>query len=296
VQCAANLSEGRDAAKLQAFAAASGSVPGCRLIDWSADPDHHRSVFTLFGTPDAVEMAAFELTRIAVEQVDLRVHSGVHPRCGAMDVLPFTPWGGATMDDCIRLAHGLGARIGEELGVPVYFYEEASSGRRLLRDLRRGGFEGLPVRLEGDRRPDCGPDRPHPTAGVTAVGARGPLVAFNVWFEATARDAVREIARRIRESDGGLPGIRALGLYLPGRDQCQVSVNITRPEVTGVTEVYGAIATAAAELGFQPLRSEVIGALPLPTLLQAAADRWQASGLGPHRVLDLWEARMGGAE
>jgi glutamate formiminotransferase len=266
IECVPNFSDGRDPAVARALQAAIRSVAGVRLLDWHADPDHNRSVATLVGEPGVVVEAARRALAQAVRAIDLRRHLGVHPRIGATDVCPFVPLAAGDMPACVAAAHALGARVGAELELPVYYYGEAarSPARRALPDVRRGGFEGLRERLGSDpaHRPDAGPARLHPSAGAVAIGARGFLVAFNVELESRDLALARAIARAVRESDGGLPGIRALGLALAQRDCVQVSLNLCAPERTGLLAVFAEVERRARAAGVAVRSSELVGLAP----------------------------------
>ena len=213
VECVPNFSEGRDQAVLDALRAAITSVPGVRLLDVQADRDHHRSVFTFVSAPAAAAEAAFRAVRVASERIDLRRHSGEHPRMGATDVVPFIPVDGCTMEDCVALARALGERIGRELSIPVYLYAKAASrpSRERLPDVRKGEFEGLRdlIGKDPERDPDFGPRAIHPSAGATAVGARAFLVAYNIYLAKAGEPLAKAIAKRIRTSSGGLPAVQA---------------------------------------------------------------------------------------
>src|SRR5438874_852269 len=233
VQCVPNFSEGRDRATLEAIVAAARAVPRVKVADWSGDPDHHRMVLTLVGPAAAARDAAFAAAAEAVRRIDLTQHSGQHPRLGAVDVVPFVPLGSTPMEICIRTAREFGARAAAELNLPVYFYEEAATRpeRRHLALVRGAGFDALRhVPLTAERAPDLGPSHIHPTAGAVAVGARGRLIAFNVNLRSDDLEVARTIARAVRERDGGLRGVRALGLRLPSRSHVQVSITITQPD------------------------------------------------------------------
>jgi glutamate formiminotransferase len=270
IECVPNFSDGRDAVLGAELRAAIAAVPGVRLLGWHADVDHHRSVATFAGEPGPVAAAAFAAIARATERIDLRRHQGVHPRLGATDVCPFVPLGPSDMPTCVRAAHALGARVGRELGLPVYFYGEAARRpeRRALPDVRRGGFEGLREALARDpaRSPDEGPAGLHPSAGAIAIGARGFLVAFNVALESRDLALARGIARSIREANGGLAGVRALGLELASQGCVQVSVNLCAPERTGLVAVYAAVARAAERAGVRVRGSELVGLAPRSAL------------------------------
>lgn len=291
-----NFSEGRDLT-LVGEIAASMERPGVEVLDWSADADHHRCVITTIGDPDSVEAAVFDAAAVAVEAIDLRRHQGVHPRIGALDVLPFVPLAGMQMDDAVASAHRVGVRIARELGVPVYWYGAASSppGRRLAA-LRRGGFEGLVDGTGTDRTPDLVPDEwrhpgLHPTAGATCVGARDLLLAWNVYVHDLQLSEAREIAAAIRESGGGFRGLRALAFRLPQRDAVQISMNLEDLRAARPMDVYRRIEELARERGGSAGETEVIGMMPDELTLSAAADRMQLIGADNGRLLSRRLAR-----
>lgn len=280
-----NVSEGRRPDVI----AACGRAAGAALLRTDSDAAHHRSVFTLGGTPDAVVAAVERLAAAAIALIDLRVHRGVHPRIGAIDVVPFVPVRAIGLDGCVSLARRVGQAIAEAHAVPVLLYEAAATAphRRRLEDIRRGQFEGLAARLSHPSwRPDFGPTTPHPTAGATAVGARGPLVAFNVNLNSRNLAAARQIARIVRERNGGLPGIKALGLLLADRDIVQVSMNLTTPETTSVVAAYDAVAQEAGRRGIDVLESELIGLAPASVLSAAIAAHVRLRDFSPSRILE----------
>jgi glutamate formiminotransferase len=281
-----NFSEGRDTELLEALVEVI-SGHDVDVLDWSADPDHNRAVVTYIGDPGAVERASVAAAGFALEHFDLRRHEGVHPRVGALDVLPFVPLEGLEMADAVASAHRAGGDI-ERLGIPILFYGQASTPPgRSLAPLRRGGFDAIAGGFANDRRPDLpeGTDRPHPTAGVTCVGAREILLAWNVFL--TGVDAVdaREIAAAIRESAGGFRGLRALGLYLAGQDRVQISMNLEDPIGTDPMDVFDTIEGKVAERGGRVDETEVIGMMPDTLVHPAAVDRLVLSDFGPARVL-----------
>jgi glutamate formiminotransferase len=295
VQCVPNFSEGRDPGVLQALADAARSVPGVALVDESADPDHNRSVFTLLGEPEVVAEASMALARVAVERIDLTRHTGVHPRMGALDVLPFVPVGETPMETCVKLAREVGHRLAGQLGLPVYFYEEAATRpeRRNLALVRGSGFESMQhVPLTGAREPDAGPASVHPTAGAVAVGARGPLLAYNVNLHTADVAVARAVARRVRERDGGLAGVKALGLSLGSRGLAQVSLNVTRPADVPLYRVFELVKLEAARYGVAVSGSELIGAIRLEELLEVARYYLGLEGLQASQVLDLHAAEL----
>jgi len=281
-----NFSEGRDKEMVRSLVdvIASGDV---EVLDWSADPDHNRAVVTYIGEPSGVEEASVKAARFALEHIDLRRHRGVHPRVGALDVLPFVPLHGLEMSDAVDSAHRVGRRIAD-LGIPVYFYAQASDPPgRSLADLRRGGFEALAAGFPPARRPDLpvGAARPHPTAGVTCVGARRVLLAWNVFVTGIDVEGAREIAAEIRERDGGFPGLRALGLRLPEQDRVQISMNLEDPDRTPPLQIFAAIEKAVARKGGRVAETQVIGMIPDTLVHPAAGNRLVLSDFRPARVL-----------
>lgn len=268
IEAVPNVSEGRRSSVLASLAAACGSA-GAHLLHASSDPSHHRTVFTVAGTGDALHGAMLALVAAAVEHIDLGRHTGVHPRLGAVDVMPFVPLAGATMADAVALARRVAAAAADRFGLPVFLYEEAAPAphRRRLDQLRAGGLEGLSARMRHPEWvPDAGPCVPHPTAGVMAVGARWPLVAFNVNLETADLTVARRIAAAIRARDGGLPGVKALGLWLAHRGLAQVSMNLVDLRHTTVAGAFDAVVAAARGLGVAVLESEIVGLVPRAAL------------------------------
>lgn len=269
-----NFSEGRDVAWLESLVHALGRT-GVEVLDWTADPDHNRSVVTFVGDPASVEAAAIEAARRALERIDLREHVGVHPRVGAVDVLPFVPLSGLAMADAVRSARRVGAALAE-LGLPVYFYGEASHppGRRLS-ELRRGGFEAIAGGFPPDRLPDlpAGRTAAHPTAGAACVGARPVLLAWNVYVEGVDLERLRALARELREQDGGFATLRALAFRLASTDRLQLSMNLEDAERTSPFAVFARIEERVRSWGGRVTGTEVIGMIPDALVLPAAADR-----------------------
>jgi len=290
VECVANVSEGRRTEVIAALGAAVSAVPGARLLDVHTDGDHHRSVFTFAGKVQAVEEGAFRLAEAAVAGIDLRVHRGTHPRIGALDVLPFVPLLGATMADCVELAHRVGRRIADELGVPIYFYAQAAlrPERRLLANVRRGEYEELLRTITADpgRTPDAGPHVLGP-AGATAVGARPPLIAFNMHLLTDDLAVAQAVARSVRESSGGLPGVQALGLPTTRPGIVQVSMNLVRPELTPLHTVVTFVREQAASRGVAMAESELVGLLPARSVLAAAEAALGLPSLEGRQVIEI---------
>lgn len=298
VQCVPNFSEGRDSSVMDAIARAVQDTPGVALVNRSADPDHHRMVLTFLGEPHAVAAAAVAAARVAVDRIDLNGHAGTHPRMGALDVLPFVPVGETSIDTCVRLARETGAELASELDLPVFFYEAAASrpDRVNLAHVRGAGFEALRLApLAGEREPDCGPPAVHPTAGAVAVGARGPLLAFNVNLHTPDEGIARAIARRVRERDGGLVGVKALAMSLESRGRTQISVNVTRPCETPLYRVFELIRIEASRFGVAIAGSELIGAIRVDDLVEVGRHYLGLHDLDPGQVLDVWAARIEGA-
>lgn len=291
IECVPNFSDGRDAAVVQALAEAIAAVPGVYLLHRTSDPDHHRSVLTFAGSPEAVGEAAFTAVACARDRIDLRRHQGGHPRVGAADVVPFVPLEGSTMADCVAVAHALGERIARELDIPIFFYEAAAKQpeRRRLETIRRGGLAGLAARMATDPawRPDCGPSSPHPTAGVTVVGARPVLVAFNVNLRSRDVAVARTIAATIRESNGGLPAVKAIGVDLPTRGMVQVSMNLVDLRVTPLHVAVEAVRREASNCNVPIVESELIGLMPQQALLEAAQSDLDLPQLAPEQIIEV---------
>ena len=279
IECVPNLSEGRNAETIDRASAAITSH-GARLLDVHVDPDHHRSVLTVVGSQEAVAGGILGLVETVLPLIDLKQHEGVHPRMGAVDVVPFVPLEGETMDDAVAVARRVGREIGEGLRIPVYLYEAAASRpeRVNLAAVRRGGLRGVGERIgTPDGAPDFGPSEVHPTAGAVAVGARRFLVAYNINLTTSDVGAAKAIAASIRAAGGGLPGVKALGLRLAGRRLAQVSMNLTDVEATTMATVFRRVAAAAHRLGVAVLESEIVGLVPRAAFGDATAEELQLS-------------------
>jgi glutamate formiminotransferase len=294
VECVPNFSEGRRKAVVDKIVYSIRSVPGIKVLDVEMDHDHNRSVVTFTGTKDSVQEAAFRGARAASELIDLNTHKGEHPRMGALDVLPFVPINGVTMDDCVEIAKRVGARVGKELKIPVYLYEAAASKpeRRNLENVRRGEFEGLKEAILKDdsRFPDFGPRMLHPTAGATAIGARMPLIAFNVNLKSEDIEVAKGIAKKIRASSGGLPHVKALGFHLREKGMVQVSMNLTDYTVTPISKVFDEISKEAASRGVEIAEGELIGLIPLDAVCDLAARFLKIPNFTSNQVLErrIW--------
>lgn len=287
VECVPNFSEGRRQEVIDAIVAAIAAAPGAQVLDTQTDADHNRTVVTFVGEPEVVLEGAFQGARRAAELINLDEHSGAHPRMGATDVIPFVPIRGLTMADCVELARRLGQRIGEELEIPVFLYEEAATRpeRQNLADVRKGQYEGIRELIASDpaHAPDFGPRRMGP-AGATAVGARPFLVAFNVYLATGDVEIAKKIAKTVRHSTGGLRFVKALGLLVEG--QAQVSMNLTDFRRTPIHVVVEMIRREAARYGVLVARSELVGMIPQEALLEAACWYLQLDGFRPEQVLE----------
>jgi len=277
IECVPNVSEGRDSATIARMAHAIQHA-GSLLLDTHRDLDHHRSVFTFVGSPPSLAESVLSLAKVAVEAIDVSAHVGVHPRVGAIDVIPFIPLSDASMEECILLAKETGRQLAERYQLPVFLYGRAAT--RLehseLPDIRRGGLKDLARRMQTPAwRPAFGPSAPHPTAGAVVVGARPPLVAYNVVLDADDIAIARAIASVIRSSAGGLPGVKALGFRLAGRKRVQVSMNLTDTSRTTIQQVFDAVKAEAGELGVDILESELVGLAPRAALAGATRESLQ---------------------
>jgi glutamate formiminotransferase len=261
LMCIPNVSEGRDEAILCKLAEMLKQIPGCALLNWSADPDHNRSVYTITGSAKALEEAAVSLCQGTRDLIDLRAHAGVHPRIGALDVLPFVPLQESDMPLCVDLARKTASRIAKELNVPCYLYDQAAFSPCTLPEIRKGGWDGLK-----SKKPDFGTDFIHPSAGATAVGARKPLLAFNICLQSQDLALAKQIAKSIRK----LPGIRALGLWLPTQKMVQVSINFVDTKQTGILTVLDTVTELASQAGVAVAGCELIGMAQASVLMECA--------------------------
>ena len=273
VECVPNFSEGRRRDVVDALADAVTQFPHVQLLDRTSDADHNRSVLTFAGPPAQVADAAAAAVAVALERIDMTTHIGQHPRLGAVDVVPFVPLGETTMDECVELARGFARRIASDHDLPVYLYARAAARpeREVLADIRRPQFEGLPDLIgQAEHRPDYGPQRIHPTAGATVVGARPFLIAYNINLETRDVELAKRIARRVRERSGGLPRVQALGLYLEEGACAQVSMNLLDHAVTPLWLVWETVGEQARAEGVEVRESELIGLAPLAALSEVA--------------------------
>jgi glutamate formiminotransferase len=290
VECVPNFSEGRKTETVERLAQAIQSVETACVLDRHIDPDHNRSVITFVATPDFIVEAAVRAVALAARLINMRTHSGVHPRIGATDVLPFVPVSGVSMADCVTLAHQAGRRIAEELSIPVFFYERAAikPDRVNLEDVRRGALELLreQIAVEPNRAPDAGPLVVHETAGAIAVGARPFLIAFNINLKTTDVSIARTIARAVRARHGGLPFVKALGFELFSRGLVQVSMNIVNYEETGMTQAYEAVRREAERMGAEIVSTEIVGLVPEKALDRSAGYFEKLESFSEDKILE----------
>jgi glutamate formiminotransferase / 5-formyltetrahydrofolate cyclo-ligase len=268
LECVPNVSEGRDQEKIASLAEEVKKHKGVKLLDYSSDKDHHRSVFTFIGDPEAVKDTAFSLVMKAIDLIDMREHKGGHPRLGAVDVVPFVPIQGMEMEEAVQIAHEFGKGLGRR-GIPVFFYEEAATHpeRKDLPSVRKGEYEGLQEKLKDPRwKPDEGPAQFNPKFGATVVGARFPLVAYNVNLKTKDLFLAKEIAKKVRFKDGGFPHVRAMGVDLREKGMVQVSINLTNYRVTSIPKIYEFVKEEALRKGIEIEGSEIVGLIPLGVL------------------------------
>jgi glutamate formiminotransferase / 5-formyltetrahydrofolate cyclo-ligase len=289
IECVPNVSEGRRSDVIDALVQSLRSVSGVRVLDSSSDPAHNRSVFTMAGDARPLRAAVVSLVSAAVTHVDLRTHSGEHPRLGAVDVVPFVPIEGVTMAECVALARDTAAEVASRFEIPVFLYEEAASSpaRRNLEDVRRGEFEGLAAKMQApDWAPDFGPSRPHPTAGAIVIGARMPLIAYNINLATDRLDVAKKIASAIRHSSGGFRYVKAMGIALEDRGIVQVSINLTNDDKTPMYRVFDAVRREAERYGVAVLESEIIGLTPQAALISTAEHYLQLARFSSNQILE----------
>jgi glutamate formiminotransferase len=289
IECVPNISEGRDGARIEEIAQAVRAVPGVRLLSVSSDGSHHRSVLTFVGDAGSVEAAVLALFEAALPRIDLTKHSGEHPRMGAVDVVPFIPIRGATVEECVVLSRRVGEQIARRFGVPVYLYEDSASSerRRNLAEIRKGEFEGFAEKMSNpDWKPDFGPDRPHPTAGVVAVGARPPLIAYNINLGTKDLAIADRIAKAIRHVGGGFRYVKAMGVALADRGQVQVSINMTNYKKTPLHRVFECVRSEAERHGVPIVGSEIVGLTPAEALYMAAEHYLRIENFSAELVLE----------
>lgn len=289
IECVPNVSEGRRPEVVNTLVDAIKRTPSVQLLDYSSDAAHNRSVITMVGDAASLKAAVIALFDAALPRIDLRQHAGEHPRLGAVDVVPFVPIAEVTMEQCVLLAKETAAEVAERFQVPVYLYEEASGNpaRKNLEDIRRGEFEGLEAKMSTSGwAPDFGPTRPHPSAGATVMGARMPLIAYNINLATDRLDVAKKIAAAIRFSSGGFRYVKAMGIALEDRGVVQVSINLTNYEKTPMFRVFEAVKREAARYGVSILESEIVGLVPAAALVGTAEHALQLASFTPNQILE----------
>lgn len=289
IECVPNVSEGRDTGSIEAIAAAVRSTPGVRLLDVSSDPSHNRSVLTFVGDAPAIRAGVSALFRAALERIDLRRHKGEHPRMGAVDVVPIIPIRGSSVDECVALSREAGAVIAKDFGVPVYLYEDSATSepRRNLAEIRKGQFEGFAEKMKDPRwAPDFGPGKPHPSAGVVAVGARAFLIAYNINLATRDLAIADRIAKAVRHLSGGFRYVKAMGVELAERGIVQVSINMTNFKKTPLHRVFECVRSEAERHGVAIIGSEIVGLSPAEALYAAAEHYLRLEGFSAEQVLE----------
>ena len=290
IECVPNVSEGRNSEVVSEIAAAVRSAPSVRLLDVSSDPSHNRSVLTFVGSAEGVREGVQALFGAAVPRIDLTRHRGEHPRMGAVDVVPIIPIRGATVEDCVALSRELGAEIAEHYGIPVYLYEDSASTdrRRNLAEIRRGEFEGFAEKMKAEEwKPDFGPGAPHPTAGTVAIGARAPLIAYNINLGTSDLAIADRIAKAIRHLGGGFRYVKALPVDLADRGQVQVSINMTNFKKSPLHRVFECVRSEAQRHGVPIVGSEIVGLTPAEALLMAAEHYLRLEEFSLDQVLEM---------
>lgn len=289
IECVPNISEGRRLDVINGLAESLRAVPGLRVLDVQSDATHNRSVFTLAGTAEGMAAGIPKLFDGAIAAIDLRIHKGEHPRLGAVDVVPFIPIDGVTMAECVTLAKTIAADVATRFGLPVYLYEDASANaaRKNLEDIRRGEFEGLAAKMALPAwAPDFGPAAPHVSAGAAVMGARMPLIAYNINLATNRLDVAKNIAAAIRMSSGGLRFVKAMGIPLEDRGIVQVSMNLTNYEKTPMYRVFDLVKREAERYGVQVLESEIVGLVPSAALTQTAEYFLRLEGFSSGQILE----------
>jgi len=292
IECVPNISEGRREDVVEDIVDAVRRVPGARLLDYSSDASHNRSVISLAGDAVALKGAVVALFEAAIARIDLRTHTGEHPRLGAVDVVPFVPIEGVTMEECVTLARDTARTVAQRFNVPVYLYEEAASNplRKNLEDIRRGEFEGLAAKMATDGwAPDFGPSNPHASAGASVIGARMPLIAYNINLNTDRLDVAKKIAASVRFSSGGFRYVKAMGVTLADRGIVQVSMNLTNVEKTPILRVFEAVKREAERHGVTVIESEIVGLVPSAALVDVALSALQLTQFKKNQIL---EARL----
>jgi len=289
IECVPNFSEGRDLEKIERIVQAFRAKNNVKLLDYSSDKDHNRMVATVIGTPEVIKNSIIEAVGIAIEAIDLTKHQGQHPRVGAADVIPFIPLKGMTIDEADIVAKETGKILAEKYSLPVYFYEQSASTeyRRNLAAIRKGEFEGLSEKMKlPEWKPDAGPEKPHPTAGASVIGARTPLIAFNVNLHTTCFEIADEIAKKVRFIGGGLPCCKAMGVNLKDRGLMQVSMNLTDYTKTTIYQAVEMIRSEAGQYGVSIAGCELIGLVPMQAVIDTASHYLGLEGFSANQILE----------
>src|SRR3954471_22677812 len=289
IECVPNVSEGRRPEVIDPIVTALRKIEAVRVLDVSSDASHNRTVISMVGSHASLRDAVLVLFELAIAAIDLRAHTGAHPRLGAVDVVPFIPIRGITMSECVGLARDTAAAVASRFGIPVFLYEEAATtaARRNLADIRRGEFENLAAKLTlPEWKPDFGPRAPHPTAGATVIGARMPLIAFNVNLATGRLDLAKAIATTVRERDGGLPALKALGVPTSNPDIVQVSMNLTNYEQTSLRRAFDAVSAEASRHNVAIAGSEIVGLVPAAALADVNTLELQLTGFSTDQILE----------
>ena len=292
MECVPNYSEGREQKIIERIADAFRGKPEVKLLDYTSDKDHNRSVITVIGTPEALRDAVIESIGLAIELIDMTKHKGQHPRIGCVDVIPYIPLRGCTVEDADRIAKETAVKAAEKFGQPFFLYEDSATAphRKNLANIRKGEFEGMPEKMKDPLwKPDFGPDTIHPTGGATAIGARPPLIAFNINLDTSNLEIASKIAMRIRNLNGGLRYCKALGIKLEERNTAQVSINMTDYTKTAVYSIFEMVKMEAKRYGVSVIGSEIIGLIPMRALIDCAGYYLQLENFSIDQIL---EARL----
>ncbi len=289
IQCVPNFSEGRDQEKIKAIVDMFRNRKNVKLLDYQSDRNHHRSVVTAVGSPDEIKAAVIDAVEKAVALIDLRSHKGEHPRMGAVDVIPFVPIKGIAVDDTVVYAKEVAGEIAERFDLPIFLYESAAAApeRKNLADVRSGQFESMAEKMKSPEwRPDYGPEAPHASAGVTAIGVRMPLIAFNVNLGTRDKSIADRIARKVRYISGGFRYVKGIGVELKDKEIVQVSMNLTNYKKTSITTVFSLVLAEAKRYGVPVVGSEIIGIVPMEALADTAAHFLRIDGFSMNQVLE----------
>lgn len=289
IECVPNISEGQREEIIEDILEPIKKMKGVKLIGVSPDKSHNRTVITMIGNRESLYKAVLKLYEGAIKNIDLRIHKGEHPRAGAVDVVPFVPIRNVSTEDCIELAKRVGSEVAKRFNIPVYLYEDAATKeeRRDLANIRKGEFEGFFEKIkQAEWKPDFGPDEVHPTAGVSIIGARMPLIAYNINLNTSSVDIAKKIARSIRNSSGGLRYVKALGMMLHERNIAQVSINLTNYKLTPIFRVFEMVKREAQRYGVSVLSSEIVGLTPMEALIDVADFYLQLENFNYDQILE----------